>query len=152
MTEKQKKFADEYLVDLNATRAYRTAYPTVKKDGVAKSAGSRLLANVDVKKYIEERLKELESERVATVQEVMEYLTTVLRGEATEQVIVTEGVGDGCSEARVMKKQPGAKDRLKAAELLGKRYSLFTEKVEVSALDGEKTKLDDLLKQMRGGG
>ncbi len=152
MTEKQKRFADEYLVDLNATRAYKAAYPNIKNDNSAAVCANKLLRNPKVAKYIDERLKELESKRVATVQEVMEYLTTVLRGEATEQVIVTEGVGDGCSEARIMKKQPGAKDRLKAAELLGKRYSLFTEKVEVSALDGEKTKLDDLLKQMRGSG
>ncbi len=58
MTEKQKIFADEYLIDLNATRAYKAAYPGVKKDETAKSAGSRMLANVNVKKYIEERMKD----------------------------------------------------------------------------------------------
>ena len=56
------------------------------------------------------------------------------------------------SEARTMEKKPSEKERLKAAELLGKRYSLFTEKVEVSGLDEEKKKLDDILKQLRGGG
>ena len=56
------------------------------------------------------------------------------------------------SEARTMEKGPSEKDRLKAAELLGKRYSLFTEKVEVSGLDEEKKKLDDIIKQLRGGG
>ena len=46
MTEKQKIFADEYLIDLNATRAYRVAYPSVKKDETAAAAAARMLRNV----------------------------------------------------------------------------------------------------------
>ena len=85
MTEKQKIFADEYLIDLNATRAYRVAYPAVKKDETAKSAGSRMLTNVNVKKYINERLEEIHSEKTADAKEVMEYLTAVLRGESRSE-------------------------------------------------------------------
>lgn len=133
MTEKQKRFADEYLIDLNATRAYKAAYPTVKKDEVAKAAGSRLLTDVNVKKYIDEQLKIISDDKVAKAQEVMEYLTAVLRGESESEVVVIEGYGDGCSEARRMNKLPDEKERLKAAELLGKRYGLFTENVK---LDG----------------
>ena len=133
MTEKQKIFADEYLIDLNATRAYRVAYPAVKKDETAKSAGSRMLTNVNVKKYINERLEEIHSEKTADAKEVMEYLTAVLRGESRSEEIVVEGVGDGLSKAKTMEKAPSEKDRLKAAELLGKRYSLFTDKVEMEA-------------------
>lgn len=59
------------------------------------------------------------------------YLTSVLRGESTAQEIVVEGTGDGCSEARTMEKAPSEKERLKAAELLGKRYALFTDKVDM---------------------
>ena len=51
MTEKQKIFADEYLIDLNATRAYKVAYPRVKNDEVAAAAAARLLRNVKVEKY-----------------------------------------------------------------------------------------------------
>lgn len=152
MTEKQKIFADEYLIDLNATRAYRTAYPNCKKNSSADAAARKLLGNTRIQQYINERLEELQSKRVANVQEVMEHLTAVLRGEIREETVVVEGIGDGCSEARIVEKQVGARDRLKAAELLGKRYSLFTEKVEVSGLDDEKKKLDDILHQMRGGG
>lgn len=152
MTEKQKIFADEYLIDLNATRAYRVAYPSVKKDGVARANASRLLTNANVKKYISEQMEKIHNEKTADAQEVIEYLTSVLRGESTAQEIVVEGIGDGMSEARTMEKKPSEKERLKAAELLGKRYSLFTEKVEVSGLDEEKKKLDDILKQLRGGG
>ena len=130
MTEKQKRFCDEYLIDCNATRAYKTVYQNVKSDEVARKAGSRLLTNVDVKNYIADRMEEIHNEKTADAQEVIEYLTSVLRGESTAQDIVVEGTGDGCSEARTMEKAPSEKEKLKAAELLGKRYALFTDKVE----------------------
>nr|DAZ06566.1 MAG TPA: Terminase small subunit [Caudoviricetes sp.] len=130
MTEKQKRFCDEYLIDCNATRAYKTVYKNVKSDEVARKAGSRLLTNVDVKNYIADRMEEIHNEKTADAQEVIEYLTSVLRGESTAQEIVVEGTGDGYSEARTMEKSPSEKERLKAAELLGKRYALFTDKVE----------------------
>lgn len=130
MTEKQKRFCDEYLIDCNATRAYKTVYQNVKSDEVARKAGSRLLTNVDVKNYIADRMEEIHNEKTADAQEVIEYLTSVLRGESTAQEIVVEGTGDGYSEARTMEKAPSEKEKLKAAELLGKRYALFTDKVE----------------------
>lgn len=133
MTEKQKMFADEYLIDLNATRAYRAVYKTIKNDGVARRNGSRLLTNADIKKYIDERLEEIRNEKTADAQEVMEYLTAVLRGESTSEEIVVEGLGDGMSEARAMEKRPSERDRLKAAELLGKRFGLYTDRVEMDA-------------------
>lgn len=149
MTEKQKRFADEYLIDLNATQAaIRAGYS--KK--TAYSQGERLLKNVEVEKYIQESMKQLASEKVATAEEVIQYLTSVLRGEAKGEEIVIEGCGDGYSEAKTMMKAPSEKDKLKAAELLGKRYGLFKDKLEVSGLDEEKSKLDDILNQMRGDG
>lgn len=131
LTEKQKRFADEYLIDLNATRAYKAVYKNVKSDSVASQSGSRLLRNVKVKSYIDEQLEIIHSERTADAQEVTEYLTSVLRGETQSEIVVVEGIGDGCSQARIMKKAPDEKERLKAAELLGKRFGLFSEKVEV---------------------
>lgn len=130
LTNKQMIFANEYLVDLNATRAYKKAYPNVKKDSVAAQAGSRLLRNVKVKNYIDEQLKKIEDERIADAAEVMKYLTAVMRNEITEEVVVVEGEGDGYSSARIVKKDISVKDRNKAAELLGKRYRLFVDKVE----------------------
>ena len=130
MTEKQKRFCDEYLIDCNATRAYKAVYQNVKSDETAKSAASRLLTNVNVKKYIDDRMEELHNEKTADAQEVIEYLTSVLRGESIAQEIVVEGTGDGCSEARTMEKAPSEKEKLKAEELLGKRYALFTDKIE----------------------
>lgn len=131
MTEKQKRFCDEYLIDCNATRAYKTVYKNVKSDETAKSAASRLLTNVNVKKYIDDRMEELHNEKTTDAQEVIEYLSAVLRGESTAQEIVVVGTGDGCSKAKTVEKAPSEKERLKAAELLGKRYALFTDKVDM---------------------
>lgn len=151
LTDKQKKFIEEYLVDMNGTRAYRVAYPSVKKNETAAALASRLLTNDKVKKAIEPILENMSSDRMATATEVMEYLTSVMRGESTAEVVVVEGLGDGCSEARRFKKAPDEKERLRAAELLGKRFGLFKDKVEVSGLESEQSKLDNLISQLGAG-
>ena len=129
MTEKQKIFADEYIICVNATKAYKKAYPNVKKDEVARANGSRLLTKANVKAYIDEQLEKLQSERVADQQEVMEYLTAVMRGKKTEPLLVLDGEG----KQKVVDAIPPVQARTKAAELLGKRYRLFTDKVELDA-------------------
>lgn len=127
LTAKQQRFCDEYLVDLNATQAaIRSGY----SEKTAYSQGQRLLKNVEVKAYLDERMAEKEGELIAKQDEVLKYLTAVLRGESISEVVVVEGVGMGVSSARAVQKAPDEKERLKAAELLGKRYSLFTDKVE----------------------
>ncbi len=124
---KQKRFADEYLIDLNGTKAaIRAGY----SEKTAEQQAVRLLRNVKVKNYIDEHLKKLESEKIADTKEIMESLTRILRGQEQEETIVIEGQGDGVSKARKIKKEISPKDRLKAAELLGKRYGLFTDKIE----------------------
>ena len=148
LTDKQKKFIEEYLVDMNGTRAYRVAYPSVKKNETAAALASRLLTNDKVKKAIEPILASMSSDRMATATEVMEYLTSVMRGESTAEIVVVEGLGDGVSEARRFKKAPDEKERLRAAELLGKRFGLFKDKVEVSGLEAEQSKLDNLISQL----
>lgn len=131
MTDKQRKFCDEYLIDCNATRAYRKAYPNVKKDSSAAVCATKLLRIAKVQEYINKQLEKISSEKIADAKEVMEYLTSVLRGESQSEIVVIEGTGDGCSDARRMNKAPDEKEKLKAAELLGKRYGLFTDKLEV---------------------
>lgn len=126
MTEKQKRFCDEYLIDLNGTRAYKTAYPSVKSDEVAKAAASRMLSNVNVRAYLDERLEQLRSERTADIQEILEYLTAVMRGEEKEEKMAANALGE--MEAYNVRNQA---NQLKAAELLGKRFGLFTDKVNV---------------------
>ena len=134
MTDKQKRFCDEYLIDCNAARAYRAAYPNVKRDEAARACGSRLLTNANVKAYLEEQMEKLRSEKVADAREVLEYLTSVIRGETESQIVVVEGTGDGCSEARPLMKAPDEKERLKAAELLGKHLGLLTNQVKLEAV------------------
>lgn len=153
MTEKQKIFADEYIIDLNGTRAYKTAYPNVKKDTVAAARGSKLLKVPEIKAYIQKRLDELADKRVAKQQEVLEYLTCVMRGQSESEVVVIEGMGDGMSQAVKVKKAPDERERLKAAELLGKRYGTWKEKLEVKDEAEEKKKqsisnIEALMKQM----
>ncbi|HFI0640500.1 TPA: terminase small subunit [Streptococcus suis] len=126
LTIKQKKFADEYIVSGNATEAYKEAGYRVSNDRVASVEGHKLLRNPKVKTYIDERLKILESEKIATQEEVLSYLTSVMRGQTQEQTLCSIGeLGQQVIDIEV-----GAKDRIKAAELLGKRHRLWTDKVE----------------------
>lgn len=127
MTEKQKRFCDEYLIDLNATQAaIRAGY----SERTAYSIGTENLRKPEISAYINSRMEEKNKELIADQDEVLKYLTSVMRGESTSEEIVVEGTGDGCSTARAIEKAPSEKDRLKAAELLGKRYGLYTERIE----------------------
>lgn len=131
LTEKQKRFADYYIETGNKTEAAVKAGYSKK---TARVIGQENLLKPAVKNYIDEKLTEMSSKRIASANEVMELLTSAARGELEEEVVVVENIGDYCSEAKVIKKQIGAKDRLKAAELLGKRYRLFIDKLEVKGI------------------
>ena len=127
LTAKQQRFCDEYLIDLNATQAaIRAGYS--KK--TANRIGTENLSKLVIREYIENQMAEKEAALIANQDEVLKYLTSVLRGQSKSTEIVIEGLGDGSTKARRMEKEPSEKDKLKAAELLGKRYGLYTEKVE----------------------
>ena len=128
LNARQKSFCEYYVACGNATEAaikagYKEKYAGVNAD--------KLLKNTNIQKYIDELMQKLESERIASAEEVLQNLTAMMRGEIQEEVIVVEGEGDGFSSARVMKKQVSAKERIKAAELLGKRHALFTDKAKI---------------------
>ena len=127
MKDRQRRFADEYLIDLNAEAAAVRAGYSPK---YARGNAYKLVAKSGIKEYIEKRMAEKESELIADQNEVLRYLTAVMRGESTSEEIIVEGIGDGRSKARKLEKTPSEKDRLKAAELIGKRYGLFTDKIE----------------------
>ena len=148
MTDKQKRFCDEYLIDCNGTRAYRAAYPSVKSDSVAKANASRLLTKANIRKYIDEKLKEIEDSKIADAKEVMQYLTGVMRGEITEEKTIFNELGEP-----VTIEVSSLTNRNKAAELLGKRYRLFADKVEVKDEGKEKieasvSSVEEMLRQM----
>lgn len=129
--EKHQIFVDEWLKDMNGTRAYKVAYPHIKKDTTAKAAASRLLTDVNVKTYIDEQLEKMHNERTADAQEVLEFLASIMRGEKTEQTLI--GLGEGTQG--ITNIEVSAKDRIKAAELIGKRHALFTDKVDLQTGD-----------------
>ncbi len=142
LNNNQVAFCDFYIELGNATEAYKRAYKSCKSDAVARTNSSRLLTNANIKTYIDEKMKEIESERIAKAEEVLAFLSSSLRGEVLEEVVATETI-DGMIKPVILKKQLSAKDRIKAAELLGKRYALFTEKVDLEGNVGV-TIIDDI--------
>lgn len=126
LTAKQKIFCDEYIISLNSTQAAIKAGYSKK---TARKIAAENLTKPVIQNYISERMKQKESSLIATQDEVLQYLTSVLRGESQTTDIVLVGIGDGWQEVQEVEKKPREKDRLKAAELLGKRYGLYTDKV-----------------------
>ena len=90
MTERQKIFADEYLIDLNATRAYKVAYPNVKNDETARANSSRLLTNANVTSYIAERMKERQERTEVTQDKVIRELAAIAFSDTTDYVNIIE--------------------------------------------------------------
>ena len=127
LTPKQRAFADYYIETGNATEAARRA--GYKKPNVQ---GSQNLEKLSIKSYIEERVKASDEKRIAKGEEVLEYLTKVMRGEEKDQFGLDASL----------------QDRTKAAELLGKRYRLFVDKVEQKVNVNSTTKLDSILQQL----
>lgn len=119
---KELKFAEEWLKTTNATQsAIKAGY----SKRTAYSAGNRLLKKVEVRQYIDERLAEMKESSIADTNEVMQFLSSTMRGDIPDQFGL----------------DPALNDRLKAAELLGKRYKMFTDKQEISGADGEPIKV-----------
>lgn len=166
MTEKQKIFVDEYLIDLNATRAYRVAYPSVKKDETAAAAAARMLRNVKVAAYIQERMQERQKRTEITQDRVLQELAAIAFAKATDYAEIknervrikdTEELDEQQARAiaGIEEGKFGIKvklnDKEKALELLGRHLGMFKDKLEVSGLEDEKKKLGDILEQLRGG-
>ena len=131
MSEKQKAFCDYYITTLNATEAARLAGYSEK---TARSIGNENLTKPIIKEYIEMRLADMDAARVANANEVMEYLTRVMRGEEKDQFGLDASL----------------QDRTKAAELLGKRYRLFVDKTETELSGGPVTIVNDIPRKKDG--
>lgn len=124
MNARQKRFCDEYLIDCNATQAAIRAGYSPK---TAKNIGNENLTKPDLKAYIDEQLEILHSEKIATADEVLQYLTSIMRGEHKEQTL--KFIGEGVQ--KITNIDVSAKERLKAAELIGKRYGIFKDNIDV---------------------
>lgn len=126
---KQRKWA-KYFVELgNGAEAARKAGYCEKYANRISSANQN---KPHVMALVNEQLKKIEDASIAKAEEVMKYLTSVVRGEQQEEVIVVEGTGNGISKAKKIVKELQPKDRLKAAELLAKRYGLLTDKIDLT--------------------
>ena len=140
LTEKQKRFVDFYIQTGNASEAARLAGYNPKTAG---RIGGENLKKLEIKNAINARLKEFESSRKADAKEILEYMTSVMRGELEEEVISAVGTGDGKFEPKVVTKHVGIKERNKAAEMLAKVHGLFNEKTEVK-VDAAQLLIDTL--------
>ena len=158
MTKKQKIFADEYLIDLNATRAYRVAYPSVKKDETARANGSRMLTNANVVQYISERMQERQQRTEVTQDMVVKELAAIAFARATDYAAVrggtvcikdTDSLSDEqiCAIAGIKEGKFGVEIRLndkeKALELLGRHLGMWNDKLDIKA-----PAIDDSIKEM----
>lgn len=145
LTAKQQRFVDEYLIDLNATQAAIRAGYSARS---ARQIADRNMSKDDIKKAVADKMAEKESSLIATQDEILKYLTSVMRGESTAAVIIEE---EGIH--REFDKHPSEKERLQAAELLGKRYGLYIEKVDLTKRelsDEAKEAIDKLLEETKG--
>lgn len=127
MTEKQKRFIKEYVITLNASESAIKAGYSKKTAG---STGCYLLKDPKIQAGIKAEMESHDDPEIAKADEVLKYLTSVMRGKSQSAVLVVEGRGDGQSRAKSVMKTPDETQRLKAGELLAKRYGLLTEKVE----------------------
>lgn len=132
LTPMQEKFCQLYAATGNATQSFKDAGYTWKSEGgAAKSASNLVHKNSNVKAKLRELAEKAETEAIANIQEMQSVLTKIIREELDEEVLMTEGCGDGYSQVVSNRKKAALKDRLKAIELLGKMQGAFTEKIQV---------------------
>ena len=131
LTEKQRRFIDYYLQTGNAAEAARRAGYSEK---TSYSIGHENLKKPEIKSAIDARLADLSGERLAECREILESLTAAMRGELEEEVTVSEGVRPGVWKARKIRKQISIRDRIRAAELLMRRYGLDRSDIETEEI------------------
>lgn len=151
LTAKQKIFADEYLIDINATRAYKVAYPKVKKDETAKAAASRMLTNVNVGAYVEKRMKDREKRTEITQDMVLKELAKIGFADVTDFVTIEDQGSYKAVKVKTTNDMPRDKlgaiagikegtngieiklnDKGKALELIGRHLGMWKDKMELS--------------------
>lgn len=123
LTAKQRRFIQEYLIDLNATQAaIRAGY----SKNSARQVGTENLSKPSIKQAIDERLKQIDEEKTADAKEIREFWTRVMRGDEKETVLRYDSEGHQVeTEISV-----SMKDRIRASELMGKSFAMFTDKVD----------------------
>lgn len=138
MNKRKLEFVDAYVKDIKRNQTAAAIAAGYSEKNAAQTA-SRLMKDDEVKKAIEERLAELHEQNTAKANEVIEFLTSVMRGEKVDNIPLF--VGDGFQE--LTEGVPSARDRLKAAEMLGKYYALFMDKTQIEG-DGAVVIINDI--------
>lgn len=133
LSVKQEKFCLEYAKSGNQRQAYLKAGYKVKNDETADANASRLLRNANVKARLAELAEEIKAASIADITEMQQALTSIIRKQMTEEVIVVESVGDFVTEARKMDKEPSIKDIINAINTLGKMQGAFTDNVNLNS-------------------
>ena len=136
LNDRQQLFVTEYVKDMNATKAAERAGYSKR---TAYSQGQRLLKNVEIKNAVDNLLLEVRKNNVADAVEIEEYLTAVMRGKMKE----TEMINVGNFEQELVEVPTKQTTRIKAAELLGKRYAMWTDKQSVEHI-GQVNFVDDI--------
>lgn len=167
LTDKQKNFVNEYLIDLNATQAYKRAGYSASSDAIAATEGFKLLRNPKIENEISKRIKEREHRTEITQDEVLRELAAIAFADITDFVEIEDGNvkirNTGLIPKEKLRAVTGIKEgangievklgsKEKTLELLGRHLGMFRDKVEVSGMDKEKAKLDCILSQLRGDG
>lgn len=125
LTQKQQRFIDEYLISGNATQSYKTAGYSAKTDTVAAVEAYKLLRNPKIKAAVDQRNKEIQTQKTMDMREVMERLAAIARGQTLEEQVTNKG--------EIVKVTPKTSDQIKAMELIGKRVGAWTDRKDVNA-------------------
>ena len=167
MTDAQKRFCDEYLIDLNATRAYKVAYPNCKKDETARANGSRLLTKANIQIYVADEITQdmvikelakiafLDIRKLYTENGQLKNIADIDSDTAgaisqLETLEEYEGYGDDREKIGDTQKVK-LLDKTKALELLGRHLGIFNDKIDVNVKEKEEKKnaISDILNQMQ---
>lgn len=134
LNPKQEAFCLHYAKTGNATESYKIAGYEAKTERAVYANSNRLLKNDKVQARLKELAEEMASEKIASIAEIQERLTAILRGELQEEQVVVEGCGDGVSEASVIRRQPQLKDVIKAADTLAKMQGAYDNKANINVV------------------
>lgn len=166
MTDAQKRFCDEYLIDLNATRAYKVAYPNCKKDETARANGSRLLTKANIQIYVSDKIKEREQRTEITQDMVIKELAKIAfldirklyteNGQLKNIADIDSDTAGAISQLETLEEYGDTQkvkllDKTKALELLGRHLGMFNDKIDVNVKEKEEKKnaISDILNQMQ---
>lgn len=134
LSARQERFCAEFAKCGNAAEAYKRAGYKAASSEAAAANGGRLMKKAEIKQRLQELTEEVRREDIATIAEIQSRLTAIMRGEEPEEVVVVEGIGDGCSEARKVHKKPNVKDMIKAGETLAKMQGAFDRGAQLAVI------------------